>query len=108
MGNTRGVAEALAALRTVRVDLVLTDAFRADEADPWASLARLRQRAQDTPFVICSAHVVDSFDGYAQRGFAGLVAKPFDPDALSALLRQTIERDRAAHRWRYSTWKALR
>jgi DNA-binding NtrC family response regulator len=103
------VAEGLAMLRTFRVDLVLTDAFRTPgETDPWTNLARLRDRARGTPVVICSAHRERSFAGYAQRGFAGLVAKPIGLDALSAVVRQTIDRDRAAHPWRSSAWEVAR
>lgn len=87
----RSVAEGLAALRAFRVDLVLTDAFRTDERDPWSSLLRVRDQARDTPVVICSAHSGRSFDGYAERGFAALVPKPFDLDALGAVIRQAID-----------------
>ena len=103
------VAEGLAMLRAFQVDLVLTDAVRAPAApDLWSNLARLRDRAESTPFLICSAHPLRSFDGYAQRGFAGLVEKPFDLDAVSALIRQTIDHDRAAHSWRHSAWEVAR
>ena len=90
------MAKGLAALRAFRVDLVLTDAFRADDQDPWASLDRLREQAGNAPVVICSAHAGHSFDGYDKRGFAALVPKPFDLDALGAVVRQAIDRSRAS------------
>ena len=86
---------ALDLLRAFRVQLVLVDAFR-DHADPdpWANLDRIRARARETPVVIVSAHSEKSFTGYAQRGFADLLTKPFDLDELSALVRQTIAHGR--------------
>jgi DNA-binding NtrC family response regulator len=104
-----GVAGGLAMLRTFRVDLVLTDAFRAPgDHDPWGSLARLRDRARGTPVVISSADTARSFAGYDKRGFAGLVTPPFDRNALSAVIRRTLDRDRAAHGRRHSIWEAVR
>jgi CheY-like chemotaxis protein len=91
--------EALTMLSAFRFDLILTDALRVAAAfggDPWAALSRLRAASGDTPLVILSAHTESSFDGYAERGFAGLVPKPFDIDALSAVIRRAIDRTRAA------------
>jgi two-component system KDP operon response regulator KdpE len=100
----RSLADGLAALRTFRVDLVLTDAFRTDEPDPWSALLRVREQARATPVVICSAHGEHGLDGYAERGFAALVPKPFDLDALGAVIRQAIARSRAARPGRPAAW----
>jgi DNA-binding NtrC family response regulator len=92
------VAGALDHLHTRHVDLVLTDAFRhpADRT-PWESLTRLRAGAGAIPVIIVSAYNSRSFTGYAERGFAALIAKPFDLDTLSTVVRQTIDHDRATH-----------
>lgn len=107
VSTATGVAAGIAMLRTFRVDLVLADAFRADDCEPWASLDRLRDRARGTPVVICSAHTERSFEGYAARGFAGLVTKPFDLDALSAVMRQTMDHARRRHGQRHVVWTIL-
>ncbi len=85
--------EARPPLAARRCSLVLADTPRAtDRADPafWAGLAAIRDAAGDTPVAIFSAHSPDAFDGYAARGFAGVVAKPFDLDALLASVETLI------------------
>ena len=93
------VEAALSMLAASRFDLILADAFRVTR-DPgrnlWLGVSHVRATAGDTPVIILSAHTARSFDGYAQRGFAGLVLKPFDIDALSAVIRRTIDLVRAA------------
>ena len=87
------IEAALVALVAQRFDLVLSDAFRvfgALERDPWSALTRLRTAAGDTPCVILSANRARSFEGFAERGFAGLVLKPFDIDRLVAAIRRAI------------------
>ena len=83
--------EARRALAAVRFDLVLTDTVGPSPAtDPafWAGLAALLKAAGDTPVVIFSAHNPERFDGHRERGFAGLLPKPFDLDALVATVRR--------------------
>jgi two-component system, NtrC family, response regulator GlrR len=87
------IEAALVALVARRFDLVLSDAFRvfgALDRDPWSALTLLRAAAGDTPCVILSANDALSFAGYAGRGFAGLVLKPFDIDGLVAAIRGAI------------------
>lgn len=84
------IEAALDALVAQRFDLVLSDAFRvfgALDRDPWSVLTLLRAAAGGTPCVILSANDALSFAGYAERGFAGLVLKPFDIDGLVAAIR---------------------
>ena len=76
--------QALAALAVTRYDLVLADAL-ADFAPghgSWAAVERIRDAAGGAPVVICTAHDPARFDGFAARGFAGLIAKPFELDNL--------------------------
>jgi DNA-binding NtrC family response regulator len=86
--------EAFAALGREQFALVLTDtagkAFTADDAACWAQLGRVRDAAGATPTLICSAHGRERFADYAAHGFAGLITKPFDLDAIAATVRETI------------------
>jgi DNA-binding response OmpR family regulator len=84
-------------LCTIRVDCVLADAFLSPLAlDPWGALSEIRAVAGETPVVIFTAHERRRFDGYAEQGFAGFVAKPFSLDALDALIRQVVRRGQPA------------
>ncbi len=75
-------------LATFRVGLVLTDGFQGD--DPWAPLAPLVARAGDTPVILCSARSPAVYADYAAHGFAGLLPKPFDLDALVTLVAEKL------------------
>ncbi len=80
-------------LATLRCALVLTDTLNAtDRADPdcWDGLAAIRDAARGTPVTIFSAHHLDVFEGYAARGFAGVISKPFDLDGLLATIQATL------------------
>ncbi|HET8631098.1 MAG TPA: response regulator [Thermomicrobiales bacterium] len=82
-------AAALAALAARRYDLVLMDPLgAASGVDPgrWAALERVRAAAGGTPTVIFTAHPPAAFAEWRARGFAGLLAKPFDcADLLAAV-----------------------
>lgn len=82
--------EALNVLAQVTVDLVLTDALVGTgvepETDRWANLECVRRAAGQARVVIFSAHDADYFTGYRERGFSGLLLKPFDLDALLELV----------------------
>lgn len=87
------IAVALEILAAFRVRLVIADGFRAQAtADPWASLAPLVARARTTPVILCSAHNPATYADYAARGFAAFLPKPFDLDALSALVAALLAR----------------
>ena len=81
-----------AALAAVRVGLVLVDTVDggAPAHDHWAALDALRAAAGAASVVIFTAHSPDRFAGHAARGFAGLLAKPFDLDELLGLVRRTV------------------
>jgi two-component system response regulator GlrR len=84
---------AVTALVAQRFDLVLSDAFRvfgALDRDPWSALTLLRTAAGGTPCIILSANGSRSFAGFAERGFAGLVLKPFDIEGLVDAIRRAI------------------
>ena len=92
------LARAEALLVGLRFDVVLADPLRGATgglgapSDRWAALERIRDLAAPAPVVIFTSHDPALFAGYRERGFAALVPKPFDLDALLAALRQTIER----------------
>jgi two-component system OmpR family response regulator len=83
-------ADALVALSAVRFALVLADAppdAPALDEERWAGLDRLRAAAATTPVIICTAYRPALFDGWRERGYADLIAKPFDLDDLAAQVR---------------------
>lgn len=83
-------AEALQVLARTTVDLVLTDALVGTGIEPatdrWANLESVRRAAGPARVVIFSAHSAEYFTGYRERGFDGLLLKPFDIDALLELV----------------------
>jgi two-component system response regulator QseB len=92
--TARDLGTALRALCTLRFDCVLVDTLESPDArDPWASLREIRAAAGATPVVIFTTQERRQFEGYADRGFAGFVAKPFDIDTLSAFILRVIRRD---------------
>lgn len=86
-------AASVGLLAAQRFDLVLSDAFAENEfaANRWGTLERIRRAAGAVPVIICTAHRADQFAGYAARGFAALLEKPFDLDDLLALLARLID-----------------
>jgi two-component system, OmpR family, response regulator MprA len=87
--------DALVALTAMRFGLILTDTAGGSavaSGDLWDDLDRLRAAAGDTPTLIFSAHDPTAFDGYAARGFAGFIAKPFALHDLLAQIRGTVRR----------------
>ena len=82
-------AAAHTALRATRFALVLADTAVAGALvqEQWEALAALRAAAGAVPVVIFTAHPPARFADHAARGFAGLVTKPFDVDALLAVVR---------------------
>lgn len=57
-----------------------------------ATLARLRQNSttRDTPVILMTAMARDS-DTTVPPGFAGVIAKPFDPTTLTQQIRDILE-----------------
>ncbi len=68
------------------VALVLTDSFVRPRAAPFTWVEEVRRHTR-APVVIASAHPEHVFDGWQERGFAGLLPKPFDLDTLTTLVR---------------------
>jgi DNA-binding NtrC family response regulator len=81
---------ALQHLTAFRFGLILADSPGALEADPWPTLEAVKAAAGDTPVIIFSAHRADRFAGYAERGFAGIISKPFDLDELLATVEKVL------------------
>jgi DNA-binding NtrC family response regulator len=77
-----------------RFALVLADTAGPWVADRWPALEAVRDAAGDTPVVIFSARDPRDFGGYAARGFAGFVRKPFDLDTLLDIVRATLTGNR--------------
>ncbi len=75
-------------LTAFRVGLILTDGFRGD--DPWAPLAPLVAQAGRTPVILCSAAHLERYADHAAHGFAALLPKPFNLDALVALVASLV------------------
>jgi DNA-binding response OmpR family regulator len=90
------LSDALAALRAGRYDAILTDALRPLTAnspeDHWHPLAAVRAAAETTPVVIVTAHRLDDYADFRERGFAALLGKPFDLDQLYATVRGVLPR----------------
>lgn len=84
----------VAALATGRFDLVLTDAFAngGTGEERWSPIEEIRRAAAPMPTIICTAHRSQEFAGYAERGFAALLEKPFDLDDLLHLTERLINR----------------
>ncbi|HEY8598317.1 MAG TPA: response regulator [Thermomicrobiales bacterium] len=95
-GYTVAVAEhaaaALAALNRRDFALVLTDAFanHGPGIGQWAAVEQIRRAAGATPTVLCTAHRSQDFSDFAARGFAAILAKPFDLDDLLSLVHRLI------------------
>jgi DNA-binding NtrC family response regulator len=83
-------AEAVQYLRALRFGLILADSAGSGVADPWAALEAVKAAAGDTPVIIFSAHPPRVFAGYRERGFAGLIAKPFDLDDLLGTVKTVL------------------
>lgn len=82
-------SQALELLSTFRFGLVLADS-EGVVPDPWAGLETVRDAAWPSSVVIYSAHSPERFAGYGERGFAGLLPKPFDLDELLAIVREHL------------------
>jgi CheY-like chemotaxis protein len=91
--------EALPMLREGRFALVLTDALvqmRESGMDYWETVERIRAAAGDIPVVLLSGHAAARFAQLEERGFAGLLPKPFELDELCDTVQRIIERSRSA------------
>jgi CheY-like chemotaxis protein len=82
--------DALAATADWAPDLILLDVMMPDMDGPM-TLARLRERPQtaSVPVVFMTARAQSSeLDRFLSLGAAGVIAKPFDPMTLAALVRR--------------------
>jgi PAS domain S-box-containing protein len=79
------LAAAVALLQAERVALVITDSFSPTAAGVLAATAPLRAAAPATPVLLVTGHVLDE-----AAGFAGLLGKPFDLDALLAHIARLL------------------
>lgn len=86
------VAGALDILAAIRIELVITDAFRPapTPGDPWGALDTLAHAAGGIPLLLCTARPAAEYAGYADHGFAALLPKPFDLDALAVTVGALI------------------
>lgn len=64
---------------------VISDSFSRPPADPFIGLAELRARTT-APVIVSSGYAEGRFSGWQARGFAAFLAKPFDIEALTALV----------------------
>jgi hypothetical protein len=78
---------------------VLAEAFydpRNHDVVQWATLDRLRMAAGTTPLLILSSHAHATLEGFAARGFVGLVRKPVALDQLLASMGDCLADNGAA------------
>ncbi len=59
-------------------------------AERWAQLEAIRRAAHGAPTIICTAHRANTYADYAARGFSALLTKPFDLEALLAVIVHTL------------------
>jgi CheY-like chemotaxis protein len=85
-----GHAEAVQHLAAFRFRLVLADSAGAGVQDPWPALEAVKDAAGDTPVIIFSAHRPEHFAGFHERGFAGVVTKPFDLHQLLETVKAVL------------------
>ncbi|HET8626393.1 MAG TPA: response regulator, partial [Thermomicrobiales bacterium] len=91
-----GEAAARAALAARRYDLVLLDTLGvANVRDPgrWAAVGRVWAAAGGTPTMLATPYPPAAFADWRARGFAGLIAKPFDCDDLLAAVAAALGGD---------------
>lgn len=79
-------AEAQVLLSQDTFACMVTDLFRPSQGDPFSMVEAVRQLAPTTPLVIMTAWQLTPED-VAQRGYQGLLAKPFDLEAVVRLLQ---------------------
>lgn len=70
-------------------DLVISDAVLTGDGDPRAWLNELRVLTV-APVVIVTGWLQALFADYAERGFAAVVAKPFDLDELLGIVQRQV------------------
>ncbi|HDP89358.1 MAG TPA: response regulator [Thioalkalivibrio sp.] len=83
-------AEAIECVDRFAPDLILLDVMMPDMDGP-ATLAALRSHsgAADIPVVFITANVqTPEVEAYRALGAAGVIAKPFDPMKLAAMIRE--------------------
>ncbi len=94
-------AAALAALAGERFDLLLTD-LRMPGLDGITVLERLRAVDPELPVIVLTAHAtIDTAVRAVRLGAFDYVEKPFDNDALKALVARALEHTRLARENRY-------
>lgn len=84
------IDSALHLLDTQDFDLILVATPNLPGENRWHEVEQLRLAAGVTPVVLLSESGAVPFAGYRERGFAGLVTTPCDPDDLSTLLRPLL------------------
>jgi len=84
------VVAALPALATTPFDLILVASPALPGHERWDEIERLHAAAGTTPTVLLSDSGAVPFAGYRERGFAGLIVTPCDPDDLSTTLRPLL------------------
>jgi len=83
---------ALDALAARPFALIVSDALaeQRPHEERWSQLDAIQRAAQGVPVIICTAHRASTYADYAARGFSGLLIKPFDLEALLALIVHTL------------------
>lgn len=77
-------------LANARFDLILVASPTLPGDGRWDEIERLHAAAGTVPVVLLSESGAVPFAGYHERGFAGLINTPCDPDDLSTILRPLL------------------
>ena len=78
------------ALAETPADLIISDSGGVWPGDLWEALDDVREAAGATPVLIFSGHPPARFAGHTERGFAGVIAKPFDVEWFLAAVRVAL------------------
>jgi len=97
------VAEAQVLLGQDAFALIVTDLFRPPHGHPFSTLEVLRHQTPNTPMMIMTAWSLTP-EEVALRGYQSLLSKPFEREAIVALVKQGLApksandaQERAAH-----------
>ncbi len=84
------IPTAHALLDRASYDLILSDTISADMGNSWLWLEQLRQ-STTIPILIFSAYDASRFNHWQERGYAGVLTKPFDLDHLLAVVADLLK-----------------
>ncbi len=84
------IPAAHALLGQASYDLILSDTISSEMGNSWLWLEQLRQ-STSVSILIFSAHDASRFNHWQERGYAGVLTKPFELDHLLALVADLLK-----------------